>query len=133
MKMMVTTATPGKAQSVQRLSYVLAGRGDAVRVPVKARSFSSGRHRDRFWGTSSLLFNGHRGLFPRAKKRPGREAHHSCRIYCRGQEYVDLYMHSPIRVHGSVLNQLSTGTTCFTFTCFLFKTFRRLNSASILR
>jgi hypothetical protein len=30
---------------------------------------------------------------------------------CRGQENVDLYIHSPICLHGVVLNQLSTGTT----------------------
>jgi hypothetical protein len=30
---------------------------------------------------------------------------------CRGEEYVDLYIHSPIRLHGVVLNSLSTGTT----------------------
>jgi hypothetical protein len=31
---------------------------------------------------------------------------------------VDLYIHSPIRIHGVVLNELSTGTTSpfFTFT-----------------
>jgi hypothetical protein len=30
---------------------------------------------------------------------------------CRDQGYVDLYIHSTIRLHGVVLNQLSTGTT----------------------
>jgi hypothetical protein len=30
---------------------------------------------------------------------------------CPGQENVDLYIHSPIHLHGVVLNQLSTGTT----------------------
>jgi hypothetical protein len=33
---------------------------------------------------------------------------------------VDLYIHSPIRLHGVVLNELSTGTTLlFTFTTHL--------------
>jgi hypothetical protein len=31
--------------------------------------------------------------------------------WCRSQENVDLYIHSPIRLHGVVLNYLSTGTT----------------------
>jgi hypothetical protein len=35
-------------------------------------------------------------------KRPGREADHS--NLCRGQENVDLYILSPIRLHGVVLN-----------------------------
>jgi hypothetical protein len=35
--------------------------------------------------------------------RPGREADHTSN-QCRGQENVDLYIHSPIRLHGVVLN-----------------------------
>jgi hypothetical protein len=31
--------------------------------------------------------------------------------YCRGQENMDLCIHSPIRLHGVVLNYLSIGTT----------------------
>jgi hypothetical protein len=31
--------------------------------------------------------------------------------YCRGDENVYLHIHSPIRLHGVVLNELSTGTT----------------------
>jgi hypothetical protein len=31
--------------------------------------------------------------------------------YCRGQENVNLYIYFPIRLHGVVLNWLSTGTT----------------------
>jgi hypothetical protein len=38
-------------------------------------------------------------------KRPGREANHSA------LENVDLYIHSPIRLHGVVLNSFSTETT----------------------
>jgi hypothetical protein len=56
--------------------YGMDGRGVGVRVPVGARSFSSPRHPDRFWGPPSLLSNGYRGPFPRTK-RPGCEADHS--------------------------------------------------------
>jgi hypothetical protein len=38
--------------------------------------------------------------------------------HCRGQENVDLYIHSPIRLHGVVLNSLSTGTTLPFFLTF---------------
>jgi hypothetical protein len=31
--------------------------------------------------------------------------------YCRSQENVDLYIHSPIRLQGIARNQLSTGAT----------------------
>jgi hypothetical protein len=47
------------------------------------------------------------GSFP-GVKRPGREADHSG---FQGQENVDLCIHSPIRLHGIVLNWLSRGTT----------------------
>jgi hypothetical protein len=43
-------------------------------------------------------------------KRPGREADHSPPA-SRGQENMDLYTHSPIRLHGILFNLLSTGTT----------------------
>jgi hypothetical protein len=43
------------------------------------------------------------GSFP-GVKRPGREADHSPPTSAVGQENVDLYIHSPIRLHGIVLN-----------------------------
>jgi hypothetical protein len=45
--------------------YGLDDRGLGVQVPVVSRIFSSPLHPDRIWGISSLLFNGHRGLFLR--------------------------------------------------------------------
>jgi hypothetical protein len=38
-------------------------------------------------------------------KRPGREAEVTS-ILCRGQECVDLYLRSPIRLHGLVFSQV---------------------------
>jgi hypothetical protein len=78
--------------------YGLDGRGVGVRVPVGSRIFSSPRRPNRFWGPPSLLPNVYRGLFP-----PRGKADHTFN-YCRGQEYVDPYTHSPIRLHGVVLN-----------------------------
>jgi hypothetical protein len=34
---------------------------------------------------------------------------------CRGQEYLDLYIHSPLRLHGVMLDQLSTQTLPFLY------------------
>jgi hypothetical protein len=45
---------------------------------------------------------------PQEVKWPGRETDHSLTA---SEENVDLYMHSPIRLHGVVLNKLSPGTT----------------------
>jgi hypothetical protein len=42
---------------------------------------------------------------------PGCETDHSTPSSADGQEYVALYIHSPIRLHGVVLNCPSTGET----------------------
>jgi hypothetical protein len=49
----------------------------------------------------------------------GREADHSPPFSAEVKEWVELYLHSPIRLHGVVLRG-STGTT-YTFLPFLFK------------
>jgi hypothetical protein len=83
-----------------------------VRVPVGSRIFSSPDRPDRLWGPPNLVSNGYRRLFPRGGKRPGREADPSLTSSeYLDQENTDLYIHSPIRLHGVVLNSLSTGTT----------------------
>jgi hypothetical protein len=50
------------------------------------------------------------GFFPKAN-RPGPEADHSPPTSAEVKEYVDLYIHTLIRLYGIVLNYLSTGTT----------------------
>jgi hypothetical protein len=80
----------------------------------KGRSSSSGRVKNFLFSTSSRPALGSTkptiqwvpgALFP-GVKRPAREAHHSPPASGRGQEnmLVDLYIHSPIRFHGVVLN-----------------------------
>jgi hypothetical protein len=49
-------------------------------------------------------------LSPRVK-RPGREAEHSPPASAAEVKKMCIYIHSPIRLHGVVLNYLSTGTT----------------------
>jgi hypothetical protein len=67
-----------------------------------------------------LLSSGYQGLFPWGLKRPGREADHSPPSRAEVKEWVELYLHSPICLHGVVLSY-STGAT---LTLYLLKSLR---------
>jgi hypothetical protein len=76
---------------------------------VGARIFTSPCRPDRPWGSPSLLSNGYRGFSP-GVKRLKREADHSPPTSAEVKKNVGLYIQSTVRLHGVVLNQLSTGT-----------------------
>jgi hypothetical protein len=78
--------------------------------PCRARIFTSPCRPDRLWGPPNLLANGYCGIFLRGKATVAWRWPLTSSWY-RGQENVDLYIHSPIRLHGVVLNYLSTGAT----------------------
>jgi hypothetical protein len=61
-------------------------------------------------GSTQPPIQGAPGALSPGVKRPGREADHSPPASAQVKK-VDLYIHSPIRLHGVVLNFLSTGTT----------------------
>jgi hypothetical protein len=81
--------------------YGLDDRGVGVRVPIRARIFSSPRRQDRWTPTSFLM--GTRGSFS-GGKAAGAWSWIFTSIKCRDQENVNLCIHSPIRLHGVVLN-----------------------------
>jgi hypothetical protein len=58
-------------------------------------------------------------------KRYGREADHSPPTSTRDQEYVDVYIHFPIRLHGVVLNWLGRGANLLYL--FSYKRFFKKN------
>jgi hypothetical protein len=64
----------GKINFGSYLSYIAIGYGLddrelGVRIPVGSRIFTSPYCSDRLWGTLSLLFNEHRGIFLRESGR----------------------------------------------------------------
>jgi hypothetical protein len=61
------------------------------------------RRPNRLWGSTNLLSKWYRGLLSSGVKRPGREADHSPPASAEVKANVDLYIHSPIRLHGTVL------------------------------
>jgi hypothetical protein len=72
--------------------YGLNGRPVGVRVPVGSGISPSPRRPDRLWGPLSLLFNWHqRSPFPESR---GMKLNTHLQ-WCRGQEIIDLYIHSP--------------------------------------
>jgi hypothetical protein len=74
-----------------------------VRVPVESRILYSQRCPDRLWGTARLLSNEDPDLFPRGQR--GLVVKPTTHLQqCRGQENMDLYIHSPIHLDGAVLN-----------------------------
>jgi hypothetical protein len=56
----------------------------------------------------------YRGEFPLGVKRQSREADHSLLTSAEDKKIVGLYIHSPILLHGVVLNLLRSGTSLFT-------------------
>jgi hypothetical protein len=74
-----------------------------VRVPVGSRIITSPCLPDRLWGPPNLLYNRYWGLFP-GGKAAGAWSWPLTSGWCRGQENVDVYIHSSIRLHGVVLN-----------------------------
>jgi hypothetical protein len=97
-------------------AYGLDRRGVGVRVPVGARFCSPPHRPHRLCGPPSPLSNGiQRDIFT-GVKRSGREARHSPSTSAESR-----IIHSPIRLHCGVFNQLSAGTSPFLYMNYLSK------------
>jgi hypothetical protein len=71
--------------------------------------FSSPQCPDRLWGPPSLLSDGYRGLCPLGWGGRGLKLTTHLHLVPRSG-MVELYFHSPLHLHGLLLNWLSTGT-----------------------
>jgi hypothetical protein len=91
------------------LGYGLDNRGSRVRFPVGAGNFSLHRRVQNCSGT-------HPGSYPMGTRGsfPGREADHSPPSSVEVKEWVELYLHSPIRLHGVVLSSKTKHRDTFT-------------------
>jgi hypothetical protein len=89
--------------------YRLHDRGVGVRVTEGARFFSSPRRPDRFWGPPTFLSNGHRRRFQRGWG--GRSVWLTTLLQLLLEMWIYISIPCPTRLHGVVLNWLSTGTT----------------------
>jgi hypothetical protein len=100
-----TTTTKSRDISVGiALSYGLDDRGSRVRFPEGAGNFSLHHRVQNSSGVHPASYPmGTRGSFP-GVKRTGREANNSHPSSAEFKKCVELYLHSPIRLHGVVLS-----------------------------
>jgi hypothetical protein len=86
------------------LGYRLDDRGSTVWFPAGAENFSLHHRLQNGSGTHPASYPmGTRGSFP-GVKRLGREADHSPPSSAEVKEWVELYLHSPIRLYGVVFS-----------------------------
>jgi hypothetical protein len=86
------------------LGYGLDDRGSRDRFPAGAGNFSLHHRVQNGSGAHPASYPmGTRGCFLRVK-RPGCEADHSPPFLAEVKKCVELYLHSPIRLHGVVLS-----------------------------
>jgi hypothetical protein len=89
--------------------YGLNNRGVGILVPVGSRIFSTSP-RPALGPTQPPILWIAEDLSP-GLKRPGRELILHLQLVPRSRKCGSIYIHSPIRLHGVVLNYLNTGTT----------------------
>jgi len=100
----ITITCKIRCSSVSILTRLRAGRpGFTSRQWQCWDFFSSPSRPDRLWGPPSFLSTGYKGAFSLGVKRPVREADHSPPSSTDVKVWVELYLHSPIRLHGVVL------------------------------
>jgi hypothetical protein len=86
------------------LRYRLDDRGSRVRFPAEAGNFSLHQRVSNSLGPTQPPIQWVPGALSLGVKRPGREADHSPSSSAEVKDWVELYLHSPIHLHGVVLS-----------------------------
>jgi hypothetical protein len=86
------------------LGYRLDDRGSKVRFPAGAGNFSLHHRVQNGSGPTHLPIQWVLGALSLGVKRPRREADHSSPSGAEVKEWVELYLHSPIRLNGVVFS-----------------------------
>jgi hypothetical protein len=86
------------------LGYGLDDRGSRVRFPAGAGNFSLHHRLQNGSGAHPAPIQWVPGALSLGVKRPGPEADHSPPYSAGVKECVELYLHSPIHLHGVVLS-----------------------------
>jgi hypothetical protein len=85
------------------LGYGLDDRGSRVRLPAGAGIFFFTTASRKILGPTQSRIQWVPGAFSLGVKRPDCEADHSHPSSAEVKEYVEIYLYSPIRLHGVVL------------------------------
>jgi hypothetical protein len=86
------------------LGYGLDDRGSRVRFPTEAVNFSLHHRVQNGSGPTQPSIQWVPGALSLGVKRPGREADHSPPYIAEVRECLELYIHSPLRLHSVVLS-----------------------------
>jgi hypothetical protein len=86
------------------LGYGLNDRGSRVQFPAEAGNFLFTTASRTALGPTQPSIQWIPGALSLGVKRPGREADHSPPSTAEVKEWVELYLHSPVHLHGVVLS-----------------------------
>jgi hypothetical protein len=104
----VTAMTNSVSRKTRRTCHVTKQRVFFWHDPCRR----GGGGADRLWGPPNRVFSAYGGLSPPVGGEVSRGASLTTHLQLVPRtRKVELYLHSPLRLNGIVLNQLSTGTT----------------------
>jgi hypothetical protein len=111
------------AQSAYWLGYRLENRGSRVQFPVGAVDFLFTATSRTALRPTQPPFQWVPGVLTLGVKRLGNESDHSPPSSAKIKEWMELYLHSPIRLHGRVLSLKNAQRQLYLYTCLWWSVF----------